>query len=303
MRGWIHNKRTIIGTLVICGILLLGVIGCSSEEKKIVLASKPMPEQFIIAEMLTMLIEDNTDIKVEQKLGITGGISNIQPGMENGEIDLYPEYTGTGWLFQLKKDVIRDSEELYQAVKAAYKEEYGIIWSGLYGFNNTYGIAVTQEVAEQYDLKTYSDLAKVSDQLVFSANYDFFEREDGYKGLENTYGFAFKNNKEIDIGLKYQAIENKEVDATTIYSTDGQLENAGLVVLEDDLQFFPAYHCATLIREETLEKYPELEKELEKLTGLISTEEMIKMNYLVEIENEDPKIVAENFLIEKGLRQ
>lgn len=268
---------------------------------KVVLASKPMTEQYILAEILTLLIENETNIEVEQALGIGGGTSNIHPAMINGEIDLYPEYTGTGWLFVLKEDVLRDSDKLYHSVKEAYLEEYGIHWTGRYGLNNTYSIAVTPEVAEAYNLETMSDLGAASPELTFAANADFLEREDGYPGLEETYGFAFGDIKEIDIGLRYQSIKTEDIDAITVFSTDGQLQDAEVVLLEDDKNFFVFYDGATLIRQETLDQYPELETVLEKLTGLIPNHEMIAMNYAVEVDNEDPAKVAEAFLQEKGL--
>jgi osmoprotectant transport system substrate-binding protein/osmoprotectant transport system permease protein len=292
--------KALIG-MILVAVLLLGITGCTQEDKKIVLASKPMSEQYIIAEMLSLLIESETDITVEKKLGIGGGTSNIHPGMLSGEIDLYPEYTGTGWLFVLKRDLIRDSGELYDAVKDEYAREYDIHWSGLYGFNNTFGLVVTRKVADEYGLKTYSDLAKVGGDLVFGANSDFFEREDGYPGLQTVYGMDFGAIKEIAIGLKYDAILTEEIDVTTIYTTDGRLEGSGLVVLEDDLGFFASYYAATLIRAETLAKYPELEGVLEKMTGLISNNDMIRMNYRVEVANDDPVAVAREFLEEKGL--
>jgi len=297
----VKKSRKALISLTLLGVLLLGITGCSQEEKKIVLASKPMSEQYVIAEMLSLLIESETDITVEKKLGIGGGTSNIHPGMLSGEIDLYPEYTGTGWLFVLKRDLIRDSGELYDAVKDQYAREYDIHWSGLYGCNNTFGLVVTQKVADEYGLKTYSDLAKVGGDLVFGANSDFFEREDGYPGLQTVYGMDFGAIKEIAIGLKYDAILTEEIDVTTIYTTDGRLEGSGLVVLEDDLGFFASYYAATLIRAETLEKFPELEGVLEKMTGLISNSDMIRMNYRVEVANDDPVAVAREFLEEKGL--
>ena len=297
-------------TIMFLGIvLLLGALvvsgGCSQEladeEKTVVIASKPMTEQYIIVEMLTYLIEDNTDISVEKKLGIGGGTSNIHPGMINGEIDIYPEYTGTGWLFVLKNELINDPTELYLATKEAYQTEYNIFWSELYGFNDTFGIAMKEDLAEELGIETYSDLAAASADLTFGAEYDFYEREDGYPGLQDVYGFDFGDTRELDIGLKYQAISSDEVDVINVFSTDGRLEEAGLVVLTDDLNFFPSYYCATLIRQETLDMYPELADVLAMMDNQISDEEMTYMNYLVEIQNEDPQDVAKDFLIEKGL--
>ncbi|BEP29255.1 glycine betaine ABC transporter substrate-binding protein [Helicovermis profundi] len=287
--------------LILAALLLVSLAGCTKEEKKVVIASKPMTEQYILAEMLSQLIEAKTDITVEQKMGIGGGTSNIQPAMEKGEIDIYPEYTGTGWMFVLKQDLINDPNKLYEAVKKEYKEKYNIVWSGLYGFNDTYGIAVKEELAKKLDLNSYSDLAKVSDKLKMGAEYDFYEREDGYPGLSKAYNFKFNDKKELDIGLKYQAISSDQVDVINVFSTDGRLKAEKLKVLDDNKNFFPSYFAATLVRGEVLDKYPELGDVIELLTGQISNEEMIDMNYQVEIEKKDPKDVAKEFLRKKGL--
>ena len=151
------------------------------------------------------------------------------------------------------------------------------------------------------NINTFSDLASVSSQYVFGAEYDFFERDDGYNGLAKTYGFNFKDTKEMDIGLKYVAIASKKVDVINAFSTDGLLLKEKLKVLKDDRNYFPAYEAATLIREETLKKYPELDNLLGKLSGKISDEKMIKMNFAVEIEKKDPSLVAKEFLREEGM--
>lgn len=293
-------RKMVAGFMVI--LLLVLAAGCSSsEEKKVVIASKPMTEQYILAEMLTALIEQNTDITVEQSLGIGGGTSNIHPGMESGDIDIYPEYTGTGWLFVLKEDLISDPIELYEAVKAKYDETYAITWMGLYGFNDTFGIAMDKTLADDMGIKTYTDLAQKGADLRFGAEYDFYEREDGYPGLQDVYGMDFAQTVELDIGLKYEAIGSGEVDIINVFSTDGRLAEYDLVVLQDDLNFFPSYYCTTLIRNETLESYPELYDVLNVMEDQISDEEMTYMNYLVEINKEDPKAVALDFLRDKGL--
>ncbi|MCF7944108.1 MAG: glycine/betaine ABC transporter substrate-binding protein [Spirochaetia bacterium] len=288
--------------IVIAAVLFMitALTGCEGE-KKVVVASKPHAEQYILAEMLTLIIEDRTDISVEKQLGIGGGTANIQPGMESGEIDIYPEYTGTGWLFVLKEELVKNPDDLYRQVKEGYADEYDIIWLDRYGFNNTYAMAVDPDIAEKYQLETYSDLAEVSDQLVFGGEYDFYEREDGLPGLIDVYGFNFKDTKEIDIGLKYEAIGSGQVDVINAFSTDGLIKEYDLKVLDDDKYFFPSYQAATLIRGETLEEYPELEAVLNVMNGLISDNEMIELNYKVEKENEDPAATAREFLISKKI--
>lgn len=288
-----------------CILLAVSVVmalsGCGKAEKKVVIASKPMAESYIIAEMMGQLIEAHSDIKVEYKTGIGGGTSNIQPAMEAGEIDMYPEYTGTGWLFVLKKDLVRDPVELYTEVAKGYMDSYNFKWLQLYGFNDTYALSMDRTVAEENGIETYSDLAAASSQFTLGAEYDFYEREDGYPGLVAEYGFDFKETKDIDIGLKYKAIGAGEVDVINNFSTDGLLSEYDLKVLQDDKQFFPAYQAATVIRQETLDKYPELEGILNKLAGQISDEEMQQMNYYVEHDNKEAKVVAQEFLVSKGL--
>lgn len=288
-------------SVVLIGLLILLASGCQTTEKKVVIASKPMAESYIIAEMMGQLIEANSDIKVEYKLGIGGGTSNIQPAMEAGEIDMYPEYTGTGWLFVLKNDLVTDPAELYAGVKKEYQEKYQFKWLDLYGFNDTYALAMDKAKADAMGINTFSELAAQSSNLVLGSEYDFYEREDGYPGLVKAYGFNFKETKELDIGLKYKAIGEGKVDVINNFSTDGLLAEYDLKVLKDDKNFFPAYQAATVIRQQTLDKYPELEGILNKLAGQISDQEMQQMNYDVEKENRDAGDVATEFLKAKGL--
>lgn len=142
-----------------------------------VIASKPMAESYIIAEMMGQLIEANSDIKVEYKMGIGGGTSNIQPAMEAGEIDMYPEYTGTGWLFVLKNELVTDAEALYEGVKTQYQEKYNFVWLDRYGFNDTYALAIDKTKADNLGINTFSDLAgQISDEEMQQMNY-FVEKE------------------------------------------------------------------------------------------------------------------------------
>lgn len=264
------------------------------------IATKPMTEQYILGEMLDMLIEQDTDLKVELTHGVGGGTSNIQPAMEKGEFDIYPEYTGTGWNMVLKEDGLYD-ESMFSILQDRYQDELDMTWTGMYGFNNTYGLVVRTEIAEQYGLATYSDLAAVSSELTFGAEYDFFEREDGYDPLCETYGFAFKDTMDLDIGLKYQAINQKKIDVMNIFTTDGQLSVSDVTVLTDDLGFYPSYLCGNVVRNDILAANPELEEVFEKLEGLITDDVMADMNYQVETDGKEPRDVARDFLQEAEL--
>ena len=295
------NRIMAAGTAaVICAALIVTAVFRTNTGETIHIATKPMTEQYVIGEMLKILIEQDTDLNVELTQGVGGGTSNIQPAMESGEFDIYPEYTGTAWNMVLKNEELY-TEDLFDQLRQEYKDNYSMEWTGMYGFNNTYGMVVRREIAEKYDLHTYSDLAAAADQLVFGAEYDFFEREDGYEALCDTYGLNFKETMDLDIGLKYQALEQEQIDVMVVFTTDGQLSAADMEVLEDDRQFYPSYLCGNVVRSEVLEAHPELNGVFEKVTGLISDSDMAQMNYEVETENREPEDVAEEFLASHGL--
>ena len=296
------NRILAAAAVVICLALVVTSALRTGKEETIHIATKPMTEQYVMGEMLKLLIEQDTDLTVELTQGVGGGTSNIQPAMEGGEFDIYPEYTGTAWNMVLKNEDVY-TEDLFDQLQQEYEENYSMEWRGMYGFNNTYGMVVRREIAEQYDLHTYSDLAAVADQLVFGAEYDFFEREDGYDALCDTYGLNFRETMDLDIGLKYQALEQEQIDVMVVFTTDGQLSASDAVVLEDDKQFYPSYLCGNVVRGEVLEEYPELNRVFEKVTGLISDSDMAQMNYEVETENREPEDVAEEYLDAHGLLQ
>ena len=287
----------LLTTITAAGMLA----GCGQSSETIHMATKPMTEQYIMGSMMKTLIEQDTDLTVEVTEGVGGGTANIQPAMEEGEFDFYPEYTGSGWNEVLKEESIYN-ESMFDQLQEGY-DALDMTWTGMLGFNNTYGLVVASDIAQQYDLKTYSDLAAVSDQLVFGAEYDFFEREDGYDALCDTYGLTFKDTMDLDIGLKYDALAQKEIDVMNIFTTDGQLSAADVEVLEDDRQFYPSYLCGNVVRSEVLEAHPELNGVFEKVTGLISDSDMAQMNYEVETENREPEDVAEEFLASHGLME
>ena len=290
--------------LIILGLFII-IFGAyfslnSKKDKTINIATKPMTEGYILGQMLTELIEQDTDLKVNMTTGVGGGTSNIHPAMVKGEFDLYPEYTGTSWEAVLKKEGSYD-ESKFDELQKEYKEKYNLEYVNLYGFNNTYGLAVNKDIAEKYNLKTYSDLAKVSNNLIFGAEYDFFEREDGYKELQKVYNMNFKKQIDMDIGLKYQAMKDKKIDVMVIFTTDGQLAISDVVVLEDDKKMYPSYRAGTVVRSEILSEYPELKPVLEKLNNILDDKTMADLNYQVESEGKKPEDVAREYLQEKGL--
>ncbi|WP_338995651.1 glycine betaine ABC transporter substrate-binding protein [Fusobacterium polymorphum] len=290
--------------LIILGLFIV-IFGAyfslnSKKDKTINIATKPMTEGYILGQMLTELIEQDTDLKVNITNGVGGGTSNIHPAIVKGEFDLYPEYTGTSWEAVLKKEASYD-ESKFDELQKEYKEKYNLEYVNLYGFNNTYGLAVNKDIAEKYNLKTYSDLAKVSNNLIFGAEYDFFEREDGYKELQKVYNIDFKKKIDMDIGLKYQAMKDKKIDVMVIFTTDGQLAVSDVIVLEDDKKMYPSYRAGTVVRSEILSEYPELKPVLEKLNNILDDKTMADLNYQVESKGKKPEDVARGYLQEKGL--
>ena len=267
------------------------------------IATKPMTEQYILGEILGLLVED-AGYEAQITKGIGGGTSNIHPAMEKGEFDLYPEYTSSGWVMVLKHEAgsVSDDEILAQLQKE-YQENFDMTWVGLYGFNNTYTVAVRGEVASQYGLKKTSDLAAVADKLTFGGNPDYLERADGFPAVCGAYGLSFGKVVDIDIGLKYQALASGDIDVTNAYTTDAQLADPDnkVVALEDDKDLQVNYFCSTVVRQDALEKFPGLERALLKLDGALSDGEMAGLNYKVEVEGLDEKDVARDFLVEKGL--
>ncbi|MBK5244540.1 MAG: ABC transporter permease/substrate-binding protein [Eubacteriaceae bacterium] len=267
----------------------------------IVVATKPTSEQYILGEIISRLIESNTKLQVKRVFGIGGGTSNIHPGMLSGEIDIYPEYTGTAWLFVLKKKKISDPDSLFTSLQRMYNEEYGLTWVARFGFNNTYTLVLPEATAERDDIESISDLSSKSKQFTFGAEFDFFEREDGFHGLSELYSLKFNTLVELDINLKFNALENKTVDVINAFSTDSRIKQMNLRTLRDNKNYFSVYQAGIVVRQKTLEKYPELKKVLEKAGNTINDSTMTMLNYQVEILNKSPEEVAEAFLKSKGI--
>lgn len=299
--------------------MMAGIAGCGSSKnassestteaaKKqeaaapIKIATKPMTEQFILGEMLKLVIEDTTDYSVELTKGIGGGTNNIMPAMESGDFDLYPEYTSSGYIMVLKHDSDGISDEdIWKQLQKEYKDKYDMSWIGQYGFNNTYALIIREEAAKKYNLTKTSQLADVSDELVFGGNSDYIERKDGFHLLCDTYGLKFKDVKDIDIGLKYEALKKGDIDVSNGFTTDAQLSNDNVRVLEDDKHLQVNYFCSNVVRNDTLKSHPRLEEAIMKLDNSITDKEMASLNYKVEVEGKEDVQVAKDYLTEKGI--
>ncbi|MGL4570770.1 MAG: ABC transporter permease/substrate-binding protein [Clostridium sp.] len=294
-------KRKLVAVCILLISICLLIMNSFKNENKLVIASKPMTEQYILTEIIGQLVEEKSNIEVEIKKGIGGGTANIHPAIVKGEIDIYPEYTGTSWEYVLKNKPLDDNDKLYDELKKDYLDKYNLNWLNLYGYNSTYAIVMRTDTCEKYNIKTYSDLGKLSDELIFGAEYDFYEREDGYDSISKLYGFKFKDKLDLDMGLKYEALHSRKVDVITASTTDGKLIDKDYTVLEDDKRFFKDYFAGTVVREEALLENKELANILNLLEGKISEEDIIKMNYEVEVNKRDDKDIAREFLNNKGL--
>ena len=290
---------------LLLALILLCAFGLShtglAAQKAVTIGSKDFGENIVLGEIFAQLIEAHTDIKAVRKLNM-GGTFVCFEAIRKGDIDLYPEYTGTGLTAQLKMDVISDPDEAYRVVAEEFQKQFAVTWLEPFGFNNTYTLAVTDAVYQKYGIETYSDLAKVAENLTFGAEHEFFDRQDGHDGLVALYGIPFKEEpKKMNVPLKYQAIGSGYMDVTDAFATDGPTRQSNLKVLEDDKGFFPPYYAAPIIRTETLEAYPELEDVLNSLGGLIDDAAMTDLNYRIDVEGQDVEVVAKDFLETNGL--
>lgn len=289
-------------TVFIMLVLLFSflVTGCS-KKNTITVGSKDFSENIVLGEIISQLIENKTDLSVNRKLNM-GGTFVCFEAIKNGNIDIYPEYTGTGLTAQLGMDVIADADETYQVVSEEFQNQFAITWLEPFGFNNTYTIAITNDVYEEYGIETYSDLAKYSENLVFGAEHEFFDRQDGFNGLVDLYDMNFKGEpQKMNVSLNYQAIGSGDIDVTDAFATDAQIMQYNLATPIDDKGFFPPYYAAPIVRTETLEKHPELANILTSLAGLIDDEIMTELNYKIDVEGQDIAAVAKDFLVSNNL--
>ncbi|OJG75348.1 glycine betaine/carnitine/choline ABC transporter glycine betaine/carnitine/choline-binding protein [Enterococcus quebecensis] len=245
------------------------------------------------------MIEHYTDEKTNIINNLATTTINHQ-AMMNGDAQISAaRYTGTDLTTTLNMEPIKDPKKAFEAVQSEFQKRFQQQWFSSYGFANTYAFMVTQETAKKYNLKTISDLKKVGDQLTAGVDTSWIDRKgDGYKGFTETYGFDFKRVFPMQIGLVYDAVAANKMDVVLGYSTDGRIGSYNLVILEDDLHFFPPYDACAVVTDALLKKHPELNDVLAKLSGKISTETMQKLNYQADNDLMEPETVADNFLKE-----
>lgn len=297
-------KKFFISCLLIT--LILAIASCNPNSNSttggdIVIGSKDFTEQDILGELLAQHIESTTNLKVDRRLHL-GGSFVCHQAITAGQIDAYIEYTGTAFTAILKQQPISDPQAVYQQVKKAYAQKFGLEVTQPLGFENTFAIIVRGADARALNIQTLSQAAQYTPQWQAGFGYEFIEREDGFSGLSKTYGLQFaKSPRVMDLGLIYRALIQKQIDMTAGNSTDGQIARLDLTVLKDDKYYFPPYEAAPIVRQEALKQHPELRSAIAQLGGIITEDEMRALNYQVEGELRDIKEVVREFLQAKNL--
>jgi osmoprotectant transport system substrate-binding protein len=270
------------------------------EPTTITIAAKGWSENMTLGYMAALLIEANTVHSVDTSKINMGPTEMLHPALVEGQIDIYPEYTGTAWMVVLaNEEAIFDRQEIFEASRDAYLEQFGIVMLDPIGFMNNFAIAMTAERAAELGVTKLSELADIPD-LTFVGDNTTFTRPDVYIGMAETYGFEM-NQVVVDTAFFYEALAQGQGDVTTCFSTDGRLKQYGFVVLEDDKNFFPPYDAIYVLRPGLLDEYPSIAEALAPLLGTIDEATMTELNYLVEVEMQDPEDVAREYLESVGL--
>lgn len=285
-------------SVLILGSFIPGIVSyfqTETNEDKIVVGSKDFTENLILAEIMAQMLE-RKGLRVERNFELGGTLAHRT--MLSGQIDVYPEYSGTSYAVILKKTPISDARKVYNEVQEEYSETFDYALSPPLGFANDYAILVRKKTAEEKNLKTISDVvaAQTKDWRI-GLDQDFMSREDGYPGLKKAYNFEFERQpREMELALSYRALDAGELDLIVGYSTDGLISALNLVQLADDKKYFPPYEAMFVARKSVLEKTPELQDVFKQLDGAISTEEMQKLNYEVDGKRRQPKDVAADWI-------
>ena len=296
-KGW-GIRVLILPGLLLCFLL----VSCGPPRPDYpVIGAKNFTEQVILGELLAQHIEAKTGMKVERRFYLAGSYICHQ-ALISGRIDAYVEYTGTALTAILKRPVERDPQTVLNSVRNLYQQRYQITVMPPLGFENTFAMVVRGEDAQRLHLNTLSDAASYTPQWRLGVGYEFEQRPDGLPGLSKVYGLHFKEPpRTMDLGLLYRALNAHQVDMIAANSTDGQIAEFGLKVLEDDRHYFPPYEAVPLVRDDALKRWPVLRSALGDLANKISADEMRAMNESVDVEHRDPAEVVREFRQKKGL--
>lgn len=297
-----NKKKTIytITSLIIVLSLLLSACGeqknqaSENKETSIRIGTKDFTENLIVGELYALALED-AGYQVERVTNIAGSV--IHSSIVNQDIDMYPEYTGTGLLAILKLDLLTDPDEVYATVKEEYKKQFNLTWLDYSKANDGAGLVIRAEASKQWGIKTITDLQKHATELRFASQGEVDQRADGIPALEKVYGkLNWKSSKVYDNSLKYEVLKNNEADVAPAYTTEGQLVNKDqYILLEDDKQVWPPYNLAPLIRDEVLSAHPDIAEVINKVSSALDTDTITALNAKVDVEQEEYEDVAKAF--------
>ena len=279
-------------TLIIAGLIAFNY---QQAPAKIIIGSKNFTEQVILGELLAQHIENHTKLKVDRRFNL-GGTFIAHEAVKAGKIAGYVEYTGTSFTTILKEKPISNPQIVYEKVKEYYDQKLKLAVMKPLGFENTFAMIIREEDAKKWQIKSLSEIGKYTPQIKAGFGYEFLERADGYPGLSKTYNLKFANIKQMELGLMYQALKEKQVDFIAANSTDGLIPVLNLVILEDDKKYFPPYQAIPIFNQEILRKYPELTDTINQLGGKISTTAIQKMNYQVDNQSQPVEKVVSTWL-------
>ncbi len=302
-------KKNMVWKITALALMLVllpsALFAAGAAEKSVVVGAKNFTEQYITGEIVALMLE-NEGFEVDRRFGMTS--FTLRQAQIAGQVDISNDYTGTGWTSYLEQEeVIRDDAGLFEAVRDMDLAENNLVWTNRMDLNNTYALAVTEEFADQHGLATLEDLAALAnenpDLLQYAVEYEFYDRPDGFFMMAEEYGIEVDSGdvRTMDLGLTYDAIQRGDVNVSMVFSTDGNLIDYDLVVLEDTRFFFPIYNLCNVIRKDTLEAHPEIEDILAPMVTLLDQETMTELNYRVDGMDEEPEDVAYQFLADNGL--
>jgi glycine betaine/choline ABC-type transport system substrate-binding protein len=274
---------------------VLSLCGCHRGSAPVKIGSKNFSEQLVLAEIVAQALEGK-GLRVERKLNL-GGTFVCHKALLAGDLDLYPEYTGTAFTAILAKKPVSDPAAVRREVESEYAKRWGIVWSPPLGFENTFALVVRGEDARRWGLKRISDLKAHEAEIRPGFGYEFLEREDGFPGLAKTYGLNFpRRPAQMDLGLLYPALQSHQVDLIAGNSTDGLIAALGAVVLEDDRHYFPPYEAAFVARGKVWQENAAVRGVLQGLGGKISADSMRRLNAQLDRDKRRPEDVAKEFL-------
>ena len=276
--------------------------GCSSKHR-ISVGSKNFTEQVILGEIMAQHLENKLHQPVDRKLNL-GGTLLAHQALLSGDIDMYPEYTGTAFTNILKRSGVTDPAVVLDRVRTEYASGLRLDVLDPLGFNSSFAMTVRGEDARARHLETLSDAARDPAGFTLGAGYEFMTRPDGYPAVNGTYPIKWTASpKSMDLGLLYTALLGKQVDMVAANTTDGALTKLDVKVLKDDKQAFPPYQACIVVRSELVTANPDVRKDLSELSGKISDAAMRAMNYAVDAEHKQVRDVARAFLQKAGLAQ